>query len=106
MDGLHAFDSDTLRDAILKSLDDDKAEDVVTVDLRGKSEMGDYMVIAAGRSTRQVAALAEKLVERVKKDFGVVSKIEGKERLDLSKAKDLLEERAKMAKKSEAQPAE
>ena len=35
--------------AILKSLDDDKAEDVVQIDLRGKSEMGDFMVIASGR---------------------------------------------------------
>ena len=71
--------SETLLAAILKSLDDDKAEDVVQVDLRGKSEMGDYMVIASGRSTRQVSAMAEKLVDRIKQNFGVISKIEGKD---------------------------
>jgi len=71
--------SDALLAAILKSLDDDKAEEIVTVDLRGKSEIGDYMVIASGRSTRQVSAIAEKLVERVKQDFGIICKIEGKD---------------------------
>ena len=74
-----AFDSDTLHNAILTSLDDDKAEDVVSVNLRGKSEMGDWMVIASGRSTRQVAAMAEKLTDRLKQRFGVISKVEGKD---------------------------
>jgi len=72
-------DSDALLAAILTSLNDDKAEDIVQVNLRGKSEMGDYMVIASGRSTRQVAAMAEKLVDRVKQGFGVISKVEGKD---------------------------
>ena len=79
MTGLPAYDSEMLRDAILKSLDDDKAEDVVMIDLRGKSEMGDYMVIASGRSTRQVSAMAEKLVDRMKQTFGVISKVEGRD---------------------------
>lgn len=64
--------------AILKSLDDDKAEDVVQIDLRGKSEMGDYMVIASGRSSRQVSSMAEKLTDRIKQSFGILSKVEGK----------------------------
>lgn len=64
--------------AILKSLDDDKAEDVVQIDLRGKSEMGDYMVIASGRSSRQVSSMAEKLTDRLKQTFGILSKVEGK----------------------------
>jgi ribosome-associated protein len=64
---------------ILKSLDDDKAEDIVQVDLRGKSAMGDYMVICSGRSARQVTAIAEKLADRLKQDYGILSKIEGKE---------------------------
>ena len=68
---------DTLA-AILKSLDDDKAEDVVQIDLRGKSEMGDHMVIASGRSSRQVGSMAEKLTERLKHAFGIISKVEGK----------------------------
>ncbi|OAN79091.1 ribosome silencing factor [Jannaschia sp. EhC01] len=64
---------------ILTSLDDDKAEDVVQIDLRGKSSIGDYMVVASGRSTRQVSAMAEKLVDRLKQDFSLYSKIEGKD---------------------------
>lgn len=79
MSGLQTPTSDGLLAAILKSLDDDKAEDVVQISLRGKSEMGDYMVIATGRSTRQVSAIAEKLVDRLKQTFGVISKVEGKD---------------------------
>lgn len=71
--------SDALLAAILTSLDDDKAEDVVQINLRGKSEMGDHMVVASGRSTRQVSAMAEKLVEKIKQELGVFSKIEGKD---------------------------
>jgi len=75
----HTATSDTLLRAVLASLDDDKAEDVVQIDLRGKSEMGDWMVIASGRSTRQVGAMAEKLADRIKSEFGLASKREGKE---------------------------
>jgi ribosome-associated protein len=64
---------------ILASLEDDKAEDVVDIPLAGKSEMADHMVIATGRSSRQVAAIAEKLVDRLKHDAGVIARIEGKE---------------------------
>lgn len=74
--------SDVLLSRILASLDDDKAEDVVTVDLRGRSSVADYMVICSGRSSRQVAAIAEKLVERLKQDFGRISKVEGKDQGD------------------------
>lgn len=70
--------SETLLAAVLASLDDDKAEDVVQIDLRGRSDMGDYMVIASGRSTRQVTAISEKLADHVKKAFGFTTKIEGK----------------------------
>ncbi|MFQ1702297.1 ribosome silencing factor [Loktanella agnita] len=70
--------SEGLLTAVLKSLDDDKGEDIVQINLRGKSEMGDYMVIASGRSTRQVSAMAEKLTDRLKQEFGVISKVEGK----------------------------
>jgi len=71
--------SDGLLAAILKSLDEDKAEEVVQISLKGKSEMGDHMIIASGRSSRQVVAIAEKLMDRIKAEFGVISKIEGKE---------------------------
>ena len=47
-------------------LDADKAEDILTIDLRGKSSMADHIVIATGSSTRQVAAMAEHLVEKLK----------------------------------------
>ncbi len=67
---------------IRTSLDDDKAEDVVEIDLRGKSEIADWMVIASGRSSRQVAAIAEKLVERVKVATGKTAKVEGKDAAD------------------------
>jgi ribosome-associated protein len=68
--------------AVLASVDDDKAEDIVQIDLRGRSDVADYMVICSGRSTRQVAAIAEKLSERVKTQFGVNAKMEGKETAD------------------------
>nr|WP_208351508.1 ribosome silencing factor [Pseudaestuariivita rosea] len=71
--------SEALLSAILKSLEDDKAEDVVQIDLRGKSEIADYMVIASGRSTRQVAAMSEKLVDRLKQEHGRLCKVEGKD---------------------------
>ncbi|MDF1726129.1 MAG: ribosome silencing factor [Sulfitobacter sp.] len=71
--------SDALLAAILTSLNDDKAEDIVQIDLRGKTEIGDYMVICSGRSTRQVAAISEKLAQRVKEDFGRTPRVEGKE---------------------------
>jgi len=64
---------------ILSSLTEDKAEDIVQIDLRGKTAIGDYMVICSGRSTRQVAAIAEKLVDRLKRDLGRPARIEGKE---------------------------
>lgn len=79
MNSRQIANSETLLAAILKSLDDDKGEEIVQINLRGKSEMGDYMVIASGRSTRQVSAMAEKLADKLKQDFGVLSKIEGKE---------------------------
>lgn len=78
MKALKTATSESLLAAVLKSLDDDKAEDIVQINLRGKSEMGDYMVIASGRSTRQVTAIAEKLADRLKQEFGVIAKTEGK----------------------------
>ena len=71
--------SDALLAEILASLTDDKGEDIVQIDLRGKSSMGDYMVIVSGRSTRQVSALSAKLAERLKEKFGVVARLEGKD---------------------------
>ena len=70
--------SEMLLARILTSLENDKAEDIVQIDLRGKSSIGDYMIIASGRSSRQVSAISEKLVDNIKQDFGRSSKVEGK----------------------------
>jgi len=51
------------------TLDDGKAEEVVAIDLRGKSSIADHMVVASGRSTRQVTALAEQVASKLK-DIG------------------------------------
>ena len=68
---------DPLLKLVLTQLDDDQAQDIVTIDLKGKSSIADHMVIASGRSTRQVAAIAQKLAEKIKQaGFGPV-KLEG-----------------------------
>lgn len=71
--------SEELLARILTSLDEDKAEDVVQIDLQGKSSIGDYLVVASGRSTRQVAAMSEKLMDKLKQEFGILCKVEGKD---------------------------
>lgn len=70
--------SEELLARILSSLDEDKAEEIIQIDLRGKTAIGDYMVVASGRSTRQVAAMSEKLMEKLKHDYGLICKVEGK----------------------------
>ena len=62
---------------VLQSLDDDQAQDVVAIPLEGKSAIADYMIVASGRSNRQVAAIAEKLAERIKHGGFGSSRIEG-----------------------------
>ncbi|MWD26468.1 ribosome silencing factor [Aquicoccus sp. SCR17] len=71
--------SETLLEGILASLEDSKAEDIVRIDLRGKSAIGDYMVVCSGRSSRQVSAIAERLTEQLKADFSRSARVEGKE---------------------------
>ncbi|MGY6638208.1 MAG: ribosome silencing factor [Erythrobacter sp. SCN 62-14] len=67
----------TLHDLVLSQLDDDQAQEIVSIPLAGKSSIADHMVIASGRSTRQVAAMAQKLAERIKQEgFGPV-RLEG-----------------------------
>ena len=70
-------DGHSLHELVLQSLDDDQAQDVISIPLEGKSSIADYMVIASGRSTRQVATMAQKLAERVKKDGYGSARIEG-----------------------------
>jgi ribosome silencing factor RsfS/YbeB/iojap/nicotinate (nicotinamide) nucleotide adenylyltransferase len=72
-------DAQTLLALVRHSLDEDKAEDVVVIDLEGKSSFADYMVVASGRSNRQVVAIADHLAERLKHSgFGPVP-VEGKQ---------------------------
>jgi ribosome-associated protein len=67
----------SLHALVLQSLDDDQAQDVVSIPLEGKSAIADHMVIASGRSNRQVASIAEKLAERIKHGGFGSSRIEG-----------------------------
>jgi ribosome-associated protein len=69
--------SEALHQLVLRSLDDDQAVDVISIPLTGKSSIADYMVIASGRSTRQVASMAQKLTERIKGELGRNVRIEG-----------------------------
>jgi ribosome-associated protein len=71
-----------LHSHILDSLDEDGALDVVSISLVGKSSEADMMVVASGRSTRHVASIAEKLIERLKQDAGVLPRAEGKAAAD------------------------
>ena len=68
---------EALHTLILKCLEDGQAEDVVTIPLAGKSAIADHMVIASGRSTRQVAAIAQKLAERIKRAGHGSPRVEG-----------------------------
>ena len=57
---------DELKALVETSLDDDQAEDVVVIDLAGKTSIADYMIVASGRNTRHIAAMAVKLADRMK----------------------------------------
>jgi ribosome-associated protein len=67
---------------IESSLDADKAEDIVAVDLAGKTSIADYMVIASGRSQRHVGAMAEHLLDRLKRETGSSARVEGMPQCD------------------------
>lgn len=62
---------------VMQSLDDDQAQETISIPLAGKSSIADHMVIASGRSSRHVAAMAQKLAERIKKETGQIARIEG-----------------------------
>ena len=62
---------------VLQSLDDDQALEVVSIPLAGKSSIADYMVVASGRSTRQVASMAVKLSDKIKERSGRAPRLEG-----------------------------
>jgi ribosome-associated protein len=77
--GPDGHSSEQLLALVLKSVDDDKAEDIVQIDLRGRSDVADYMVICSGRSSRQVASISEKLADRLKHDMHIIVRMEGKD---------------------------
>ncbi len=62
---------------VMQSLDDDQAQETITIPLEGKSSIADHMVIASGRSSRQVASMAQKLAQRIKEQTGRNARIEG-----------------------------
>jgi ribosome-associated protein len=62
---------------VMASLDDDQAVETVSIPLAGKSSIADFMVVASGRSTRQVASMAAKLAEKIKAEFGRSPRVEG-----------------------------
>ena len=71
--------SDALLNCIIKSLSENKAEDITTIDLRGRTSIGDYMVVASGTSSRLVSSISQKLVDTLKIDHARMSKVEGKD---------------------------
>ena len=64
-------------DIVLASLDDSKAENIVSIDIQGKSSLGDYMVVASGRSHRHVAAVADQLLKALKDAGFGQARVEG-----------------------------
>lgn len=72
-------DTEALLALVRKTLDDNKAEDIVVIDLKGKSAFADYMVVATGRSNRQVVALADYVAEKLKQARGGYIPVEGKQ---------------------------
>ena len=71
-----------LKKIILDTLDSNKALDIISIDLKNKSSMADYMIIASGTSSRHIQALSEQVLEKLKTNGVKNSKIEGKESLD------------------------
>ena len=68
-----------LKTIVINTLDLNKAQDIVTIDLKNKSSMADFMIIASGTSSRHIQALSEQVLEKLKDNGIKESKIEGKE---------------------------
>ena len=69
--------AEALHQLVMAQLDDDQAQEIVSISLEGKSSIADHMVIASGRSTRQVASIAQKLAEKIKQEGFGSARIEG-----------------------------
>ena len=70
------LDAEGILKLVLARLDDMKAEDILTIDLRNKSSIGDYMVVSSGRSQRHVGSVADRIVEDLHK-VGIATRVEG-----------------------------
>tara|TARA_B100000530_G_scaffold268739_1_gene181321 strand:- start:1458 stop:1808 length:351 start_codon:yes stop_codon:yes gene_type:complete len=68
-----------LKKIIIQTLDKNKAQDIISIDLKDKSSMADYMIIASGTSSRHIQSLSEQVLEKLKNNGLKDSKIEGKE---------------------------
>ena len=68
-----------LKEIVISTLELNKAQDIVTIDLKDKSSMADYMIIASGTSSRHIQSLSEQVLEKLKNNGVKDSKIEGKE---------------------------
>jgi len=71
-----------LKNIIVRTLDSNKALDIVSIDLKNKSSMADYMIIASGTSSRHIQALSEQVLEKFKNNGIINCKIEGKDSRD------------------------
>ena len=77
-----ACDADQILELVTTSLDDDKAENILTIPLQGKSTMADYMIVASGTSSRQVAAMAEHIQFKLKQNKIAILGLEGLRQAD------------------------
>ena len=77
-----ACNADQILKLITTSLEDDKAENILTISLHGKSAMADYMVVASGTSSRQVAAMAEHIEFKLKQNKIAILGLEGLRQAD------------------------
>ena len=68
-----------LKEIIINTLNLNKAQDIITIDLKDKSSMADYMIIASGTSSRHIQSLSEQVLEKLKNNGVNESKIEGKQ---------------------------
>ncbi len=68
-----------LKQIVINTLDNNKAQDIISIDLKDKSSMADYMIIASGTSSRHIQSLSEQVLEKLKDNGIANSKIEGKE---------------------------
>jgi ribosome-associated protein len=81
LSGTHAAEHPVL-ETVLSSLDDSKAENIVPIDIQGKSPLADHMVVASGRSHRHVAAVAEHLIKALKEAGHGTARVEGLQSAD------------------------